>query len=158
MQEVTLATGALEQASWLIGSWEWENVQSGAAVMRGTSTFEWLEHRAFILHRSTAHSPLHTTPQLWLDNSPYPTFAIIGHDDPTDTFSYVYADQRSVRRIYEMSVGPGSWKFWGTAGPDFHQRFAAQLSADGRSMHARIERSSDYETWELDFETTYTRP
>ena len=56
-----------------------------------------------------------------------------------------------------MAFSGRDWRIWGQAGPEFFQRFSGALSEDGRRIDARWERSRDGETWQLDFELTYTR-
>ena len=58
---------------------------------------------------------------------------IIGLDDFTERFCYVYSDARGVSRVYEMSFD------------------------DGNTIVARWEKSRDGSSWELDFELTYTK-
>lgn len=89
-------------------------------------------------------------------DAPFPTTAVIGLDDATDDFTMLYADARGVHRVYRMTFGHGEWRIWRYA-PGFNQRFTGTLSADGDTVDARWEMSKDGETWQLDFELTYTR-
>jgi hypothetical protein len=82
---------------------------------------------------------------------------VIGADDRSGNYGYLYADSRGVKRVYEMSFDEREWRIWGQAGPDFHQRFIATISDDRNGIDGRWERSRDGESWELDFELTYTR-
>lgn len=90
-------------------------------------------------------------------NWPFPVTVIIGADDRTERFSYVYADARDVHRVYEMSLDDGIWKIWGQSGPEFFQRFSGTIAEDGSTIAAGWEKSSDGSSWELDLELTYTR-
>jgi hypothetical protein len=96
-------------------------------------------------------------PQAWRDNSPFPLTVIIGADDRSGDFGYLYADGRGVRRVYSMSFDGREWRIWGQPGPEWFQRFTGELSEDGRRIDARWEQSKDNKSWELDFEMVYER-
>ena len=81
--------------------------------------------------------------------------AIIGCDAANGTYQQLYADDRGVCRIYEMSIGDGEWRLWRDGEP-FSQRFSAKISKDGKTMVGRWEKKID-SSWETDFELTYTR-
>lgn len=146
-----------EHLNMLIGEWETEASFEGVPLARAKATFEWLEGKAFLLQRSVAEPPLPTTPQIWIENNPNPLVVVIGFDDLSQQFYYVYADVRGVRRVYRMSLENKVWKFWGQAGPEFFQRFEGKFSADNNTINAKIERSSNGESWELDFDMKYTK-
>jgi hypothetical protein len=57
----------------LLGAWTFEITQEGADL-------------------------LPTTPIVWRENSPFPIVTVIGVDDPSGAFTYLYADGRGVRR------------------------------------------------------------
>jgi hypothetical protein len=79
---------------------------------------------------------------------------MIGRDDDGEDFTILYADGRSVSRIYHMSFADGVWKIWRNA-PGFHQRFSGRLSEDGNTIAARWENSEDGEASNHDFDLTY---
>ena len=81
----------------------------------------------------------------------------IGTDDPSGGFSYLYADGRSVRRVYRMTLADGVWTIRGQAGPRFYQRFQGTFSGDGRTIAAYWERSADGQSWQRDFYIRYTK-
>lgn len=81
---------------------------------------------------------------------------MIGRDDASGAFSALYADSRGVSRLYEMSFADGLWKLWRSA-PGFHQRFAGLLSADGKTIEGKWEKSEDGSNWEKDFDLDYVR-
>jgi hypothetical protein len=56
-----------------------------------------------------------------------------------------------------MALDGNEWRVWGRAGEEFFQRFLGVISDDGSRIDTRWERSADAETWELDFEGSYTR-
>jgi hypothetical protein len=141
----------------LMGEWQVEAAIDGRPLARSTSVFEWLPGGMFLVQHAEAEPPLPTTPPVWVANNPFPITTIMGLDDASEQFSMMYADGRDVHRVYPMSMSDGVWKFWGQAGPEFFQRFTGTFSADGTVIHGLIERSSDGQTWETDFEQTYTK-
>ena len=141
----------------LVGSWRMLARSEGEVVASGTTTFEWIEGGAFLLQRGEADPPTDSTPELWVQNSPFPTTTVIGADDRTDAYSFAYSDARSVHRVYRMTLDEGRWEIFGQSGPEFFQRFTGTFSADRRTIEARWETSADEATWTLDFEQTYTR-
>lgn len=82
---------------------------------------------------------------------------IIGRDDGEAGYSVLYADDRGVSRVYQMSFDGGHWRMWRDT-PEFSQRFDAQLDADAEAIRGRWEKSSDQRTtWEHDFNLDYVR-
>jgi hypothetical protein len=151
---MTDTTQALEV---FLGEWEVVSVLAdGTRATEGTSTFEWIGDGAFLLQRGTTEVT-DAAPQIWHDNAPRSSTAVIGADDRTGTYVYAYADSRDVHRVHQMTLEDGEWRIFGQAGPDFHQRFVGSFSADGNRIDGRWERSSDGKTWEPDFEGSYTR-
>ncbi len=111
----------LPQLAPLIGEWQFEASIRTRPVVRGSATFEWLEDGAFLIQRANAGPPLPTTPEVWRENSPFPVTSIIGRDDASGEFSYLYADGRGVHRVYQMTLADGIWRIRGQAGPQpFH--------------------------------------
>ena len=141
---------ALEQLSVFIGEWEVEIGsmsfhEDPSAVVRGHSSFEWLEGGAFLIQRSE------------MPNSDFPTStAIIGPDDEAGTYRILYYDSRGVSRIYRMTFSGGIWTQWRDF-PGFSQRFHGTFSEDGRIITAYWEKSVDGSNWDRDFDLTYTR-
>jgi hypothetical protein len=82
--------------------------------------------------------------------------AIFGTDDTTGECSMLYFDERGVSRRYEVSLRDNVWKWWRNS-PEFSQRFAATISADGQTMKGQGELSRDGRTWEGDLALTYSR-
>jgi hypothetical protein len=74
----------------LLGAWTFEITQDGQTVMRGRAEFAPVEGGAFLLQHVTADL-LPTTPDVWRQNSPFPIVTVIGTDDPSGAFSYLYA-------------------------------------------------------------------
>jgi hypothetical protein len=147
---------ALHRLDVLVGEWRFEAVQDGVSVSSGHASIGWLEGDGFLVVRADADPPTAETPQVWIDNSPYPTVAVVAYDDPTGRFVYAYADGRGVSRLYESSFDGREWKVWGQAGPGFFQRITYEVGAD--TIRGRIEQSPDGETgWETDFDIVYAR-
>src|SRR2546430_10653658 len=98
----------------LIGRWETEGahpMRPGEAI-RGTSTFEWLDGRRFVIWRSHYDHP--QIPD---------AITIIGVID--GQLSMHYFDDRGVYRVYAASLDQGMWRYWrdAPAPPHFSQRF-----------------------------------
>ena len=136
----------------LIGSWELEPVVDGRSMGRGRATFEWIEDGAFVLQRSAAE----WTDPGWVEQAPRTTQAVIGFDDSTGEVVQLYADDRSVFRVYRGTLTDEAWRLERDA-PGFHQRFIGHFSADGRTIDGRWESSADGTEWELDFPITYRK-
>jgi len=130
-----------------IGSWETEGAHPllpGEAI-RGTSTFEWLEGRRFVIWRSQYEHP--RIPD---------AITIIGVTD--GQLSMHYFDERGVYRVYAASLDQGTWRYWRDApAPDFSQRFTGRFGDDGDTITARGELSKDGSTWEDDLALDYRR-
>ena len=91
------------------------------------------------------------------ENHFFEKFHIIGIDDFSETFGYLYTDGRGVSRVGHMTLEGREWTITDRAGEDFFQRFAGTLSEDGSEINGRWERSADGQEWELDFEITYSK-
>jgi hypothetical protein len=141
---------ALDQLSPFIGEWDIEITSMSfhpdpSAVVRGHSSFAWLESGAFLIQHSE------------IPNSDFPTStAVMGPDEEAATYCMLYYDSRGVSRIYRMTFSGGIWTLWRDF-PGFSQRFHGTFSEDGGIITARWERSGDGSKWELDFALTYTK-
>ena len=141
---------ALDQLAPFIGEWDIEITSMSfhpdpSAVVRGHSSFAWLEGGAFLIQHSE------------IPNSDFPTStAVMGPDEEAATYAMLYSDSRGVSRIYRMTFSGGIWTLWRDF-PGFSQRFHGMFSEAGRLITARWERSSDGSKWELDFALTYTK-
>ena len=91
-------------------------------AIRGTSTFEWLDGRRFVIWRSH------------YDHSQIPDgITIIGITE--GQLSMHYFDQRGVYRVYAVSLDQAKWRYWRDApAPDFSQRFTGTFSDDGNTI------------------------
>ena len=140
----------------LVGEWEMEMSPEDVVVARAHLVYEWIADGDFLLERSTTELT-DDAPQIWRDNAPTSSSVVIGADDYTGRYGYLYADSRGVKRVHQMSIDGDEIRIWGESGPEFFQRFVGVFSADGRRIDGRWERSTDGQTWELDFEGTQTR-
>ena len=133
------------------GEWEMEVAFPGAPPMGGARTsFEWMPGKLLLVQRWEI--PIPEAPD---------GMAVYGYDERRGTLLQHYFDTRGVARVYEMSFAGGVWKLWRSA-PDFSplsfsQRFEGRLSGDGRRIEGAWEICHDGETWEHDFDMTYTR-
>jgi len=137
----------LEEWNRLIGAWETEGAHPmlpGEAI-RGTSGFEWLEGRQFVIWRSH------------YDHPQIPDgITIIGVTNAH--LSMHYFDQRGVHRVYATSLDQAEWRYWRDAtAPDFSQRFTGTFSADGNTITGRGQLSRDGKSWEDDLALDYHR-
>jgi hypothetical protein len=137
----------------LIGEWEVVATLDGEQMSRSITIFKWIAGGDFLFQRSEVAE----LAELWQGRAPTWLTSVIGADDPSGSFAYLYADSRGVHRAYEMTLDDREWRIRGQAGPQFHQRFAGVFSEDGTRIEGRWERSPDGASWELDFELTYTR-
>lgn len=144
------SNAALDQLSTLIGEWDVEISSMSmdtepSAIVRGHSSFAWLEGGAFLIHHSE------------IPNSDFPTStSVMGPDEEAATYRVLYYDSRGVSRIYRMTFSGGIWTLWRDF-PGFSQRFHGTFSEDGRVITARWEKSTNGSNWEHDFAVTYTR-
>jgi hypothetical protein len=144
---------SLDALAPFVGEWrilaELENAPRGDIGAR--ASFEWLEGRRFLIQRWEI--PLPEAPD---------GIAIIGADPASDgMYLQHYFDSRGVARVYRMSFEDGVWLLWREEPDfsplDFTQRFTGTFSADGKKIAGRWEICHDGETWEHDFDLTYTR-
>ena len=128
----------------LVGEWVTE-VDFQGTLVRGRTTFEWLEGGGYLIERSV------------MEDQRFPRgVMVIG---PTVDGSRVvqhYFDSRGVARIYETTLEEGVWRLWRDDPDDFSQRFVGRLSADGTRIDGVLERTEDG-AWRHDFDLTYTK-
>jgi hypothetical protein len=145
--------GSLQALKALVGKWSmvpmFEGMpppETGAPV-----SFEWLSGERFLIERWEV--PVPEAPD---------GIAIIGAD-PEREGSYLqhYFDSRGVARVYRMSFEEGVWKLWRDEPDfsplDFSQRFTGTFSDDRKTIAGAWEICHDGETWEHDFDLTYTK-
>jgi len=142
----------VERLEVLIGEWSMEvrlpGVPPGDVGAR--LSFEWMPGRQFVVQRWQV--PVPEAPD---------GLAILGFNEPRDTFLQHYFDSRGVARVYEMSFGDGEWKLWRDAEDfsplDFSQRYTGRFTDDGQTIEGAWEIAHDGATWEHDFDLTYRK-
>ena len=139
----------------LVGDWDVEPIVAGRSIGIGRARFEWIESGAFLVQRSDAEIPADAPPE-WQANSPLPTTCVFGLDDSLGVFTMLYADSRSVSRVYQTTLADGRWTIWRDA-PGFFQRFTGTFSADGGIIDGAWEFSADGKLWRVDFQLVYRR-
>jgi hypothetical protein len=143
----------MERLAVLVGEWsmaakfkELPPADAGARVV-----FEWMPGGRFLIQRWEV--PVPEAPD---------GIAIIGPDpENAGDFLQHYFDTRGVARLYRMSVTDGVWRLWRDAPDfsplDFSQRYTGTFADNDKTITGSWEISHDGETWEHDFELTYTR-
>jgi hypothetical protein len=139
----------------LVGDWDVQPVVQGNPIGTGRTRVEWTESGALLIQHSDADVPA-DAPRGWIANSPMPATCIIGLDDASGVFTMLYADSRSVSRVYQMTLADGRWTIWRDA-PGFFQRYTATISEDGRTISGAWEQSPEGQTWSHDFDLNYLR-
>ena len=146
----------LEHLDALVGQWETEATHQlyPGTIVRGLSTFEWLEGGHFLIWRARTEHP------------DFPdSISILGGEDPDDAddsgasgggYSLRYFDSRGVMRRYALGAEVGGWRFWRDQ-PGFSQRFTCTLNTDGNIISGIAELCQDGTTWEEDLWMTYKR-
>jgi hypothetical protein len=130
-----------------IGTWETAGTHPmlPGEDIGGTSTFEWLEGRRFVIWRAQCDHP--QIPD---------AITIIGVTD--GRLSMHYFDQRGVHRVYAASLEQATWRYWrDVPAPDLSQRFTGTFSDDGDTIMGRGALSRDGSTWEDDLALDYRR-
>ena len=143
------AEDALRELEPLVGEWSVQMVPPGGEPLdgRARTVFEWHDHnsRAHLVQRSTIDVP----------GAPNGV-SIIGCDGAKGTYFQLYADDRGVSRVYEMSIGGGEWRLW-REGEPFAQRWTARFDDDGRTIRGTWELAEDGEDFRPDFDLIYSR-
>jgi hypothetical protein len=149
MGEAMTTNPALADLRFLAGAWDMELSEASFlpdpdAKVHGSVTFEWIEQgAALVMRMGDAATPAAT----W----------IIGRDDTEPGYHVLYADDRGVSRVYQMSFSGGAWRMWRDT-PEFSQRFDAEVSPGRRELNGSWQKSADGGmTWEHDFTVRYRR-
>ena len=142
---------ALEALERFVGPWTMEirwspethRLVGGPASMDAPVSFAWIEAGAFLVQRNVG------------GGGPGARWAM-GPDDASGGYMALYADDRGVSRIYQMSLADRAWLLWREQ-DGFNQRFEGRFSRDGRTIEGRWEKAVDGGPWTLDFELAYRR-
>ena len=140
------AEEALKKLEMLVGEWSLEAGPPGGPPWpaQGRTSFEWMEGHQHLLQSWSVDVPEAPNGK-----------AVIGCDAANGTYFQLYADDRNVCRVYEMSIGEGEWRLWRDGEP-FAQRFSGRFSDDGNVIEGRWETGTE-DGWETDFDLTYRR-
>ncbi|HEX4218999.1 MAG TPA: hypothetical protein VHZ02_11555, partial [Acidimicrobiales bacterium] len=84
------------------------------------------------------------------------TVSIIGCDAANGSYVMLYADDRGVSRVYQMSMVNSEWTLQRDGDP-FPQRFVATIGEDGNTIVGRWDKAEDGATFTTDFYVTYRR-
>jgi hypothetical protein len=143
----TTAETALKEMERLVGEWSLEAIAPGGEPWRGEArtSIEWHDSGAHLIQRSTIAVP----------GAPNAT-SIMGCDAANGTYYQLYSDDRSVCRVYEMSIGDGEWRLW-RAGEPFPQRFTGRFEDDGNTIVGLWEKAEDGKNYETDFDLIYRK-
>jgi hypothetical protein len=128
----------------LIGSWTTEATHPlFDGVVSGTTTFEWLDGRHFIIERSRN------------DHELFPdSISVIGAPEAGDGLVMEYFDSRGVRRTYGISLEDGVMRIWRDH-PTFAQRFSATPGTDSFEGQWQLARTPG--DWQDDLRVSYRR-
>ena len=148
MSDPITCNPALSELAFFIG--DWDMALSGASflpdpeqIIHGKFGCSWIEGGAVLAMRQGGPTP------------PLATW-IVGRDEASPDYTVLYSDGRGVSRIYAMSLTNGKWRLWREAA-GFSQRFEATVSDDRNSVAGHLERSTDGQKWEHDFNVAYGR-
>ena len=146
-QAASIPNPALQPFGILIGTWNTTATHGLVpdTILHGRTSFEWLEHGAFLIMRSE------------IDDPRFPKgIAIIASDDSEGESYMLTFDERGVSRKYEMTLRDNSWKWWRNT-PGFFQRYEGTIVDGGNTIIGKGELSKDGVSWEKDLDLTYTR-
>jgi hypothetical protein len=116
--------GKLEPFDALIGDWTMELTHPSieGTVVRGQTTYEWLEGGRFLLQRAVNEHP------------DFPdSLSVIGVMEGGSDLSMQYFDSRGVHRVYAVRFD-GKELTLARDDPGFAQRLTARLSVDGSTL------------------------
>ena len=122
----------LEPFGALIGEWAMELTHpavEGGAVIRGQTTYEWLEGGRFLIQRAANEHP--DIPD---------SLSVIGVMEGDADLSMQYFDSRGVHRVYAIGFDGNELTLERDV-PGFAQRLSATLSGDGSTLSG---------VWQLD--------
>jgi hypothetical protein len=146
MDQLT-AEQALRELEPLVGEWRLEATGADGEPWpgEGSATFAWHESRAHLIASWSVTFP----------GAP-DGIGMIGCDAANGTYCELYADERGVCRMYDMSIGDGEWRMW-REGEPFAQRFTGRFEDDGNKIAGLWEIAEDGTNFRTDFELTYIR-
>lgn len=145
-QQPSQPTSSMKQFEILVGEWDMIGTHPQfPSPAHGHSSFEWLMEGTLLAWHLD-----------WARGGPPSALSVIGHDDSDETCTVLYADERGVARIYQMSLEGGVWKMWRDVS-GFSQHMIGTFSDDGNTFTSHGELSRNGSNWEQDLDVTYTR-
>lgn len=141
---------AIQELKEFIGTWEMEISNASflsdpKEIIKATASFQWFEDGEFLILRQGTKKK-ETPWAVWL----------ISRDKDSSSYSIFYMDDQQSSRVYEMSFESSIWKIWRN-GPEFKQRFTAEVNRGKTIITGHWERSKDGQNWDHDFDLTYKR-
>lgn len=137
----------LEPFEALIGEWELELTHRmlEGTVVRGRSSYEWLEGGRFLIQRAANEHP------------DFPdSICVIGVMEGEDDLSMQYFDSRGVHRVYAIGFDGRELTMERDA-PGFAQRASAKLSDDGATLAGAWQLNEGDQGFKEDLAFTYRR-
>jgi hypothetical protein len=137
----------LEPFQALIGEWtiEMSHPMVEDTVVRGRTTFEWLEGARFLIQRAVNEHP------------DFPdSLSVIGVMEGENDLSMQYFDSRGVHRVYAIGFDGRELTLERDA-PGFAQRGRAKLSEDGSTLAGVWQLNEDDQGYRDDLAFTYRR-
>jgi hypothetical protein len=131
----------------LIGEWTMEMTHPAMpdTVVRGTTTFEWLEGGRFLIQRSAN------------DHPDFPdSISVLGAMEGEDGLSLHYYDSRGVDRVYAAGFD-GTELTLKRDAAGFDQRLSAKVSDDGSTVSGVWQLNQDDEGFKDDLAFTWRR-
>ena len=131
----------------LIGEWaiELTHPMIGDMVVRGRTTYEWLEGGRFMIQRAVN------------DHSDFPdSLSVIGVMEEENDLSMQYFDSRGVHRVYSIGFD-GRELTLERDTPGFAQRLSAKLSDDGSTLAGVWQLNEHDQGYRDDLAFTYRR-
>jgi hypothetical protein len=141
------ATAKMRPFTVLIGDWRTEvkHPAMPGVIVKGTCRFEWLSGERFLVQRAQN------------DHPDFPdSISIIGVMEGEAEPSMQYFDSRGVHRLYRVAFDGRALKLW-REDPDFAQRVAMALSADGATLAGVWQLNERGQGYKDDLTTTFHR-
>jgi hypothetical protein len=148
--------GELQHLKRLVGTWTTEGTHPArpGLVIRGTSTFEWLEGEQFLIQRARTDQPEFPA------SLTVTGFVDRDRDEPAKdddaTMAMHYYDSRGVFRTFKAAIDDKVWRMWNDS-PGFAQRFTGTFADGGSTIVFVTQLCRDGSTWKDDLELTYRR-
>ena len=142
-----MSTAKLKPFGALIGEWtvEMTHPMIDEPVVRGRTTYEWLEGGRFVIQRAVNEHP--DLPD---------SLCVIGVMEGEDDLSMQYFDSRGVHRVYAIGFDGKELTSQRDA-PGFAQRSSATLSDNGSTLAGVSQLNKDDQGFRDDLAFTYRR-